>query len=120
VILRRVDAAGDVVYLCDAANRYFRERVEPSDVIRALSGANMVVDPASRRGARDGSMAVDGQARKAPLLTIFGGGVTTSPRLDATRAVSSLRLSIRCRRAGQRTSSCREAILHGPVRGRGR
>ena len=23
-------AAGDVAYLCDAANRYFRERVEPS------------------------------------------------------------------------------------------
>jgi glycerol-3-phosphate dehydrogenase len=81
--------ADDVVYLCDAANRYFRERVEPSDVIRTLSGANMVVDPASRRDARDGSMAVDVRRGKAPLLTIFGGGVTTS-RLRAERAVSEL------------------------------
>ncbi len=42
-------AADEVAYLCDAANRYFRERVDPSDVIRSVSGANMVVDPAGKR-----------------------------------------------------------------------
>src|SRR6266705_2607865 len=36
-------AAGDVAYLCDAANRYFRERVDPSDVIRTVTGANVVM-----------------------------------------------------------------------------
>jgi glycerol-3-phosphate dehydrogenase len=82
-------AASDVVYLCDAANRYFRERVEPSDVIGTVSGANMVVDPASKRTARDGAMTFDARRGKAPLLTIFGGDVTTS-RLRAERAVSSL------------------------------
>jgi len=82
-------AASDVVYLCDAANRYFRERVEPSDVIRTVSGANMVVDLASKRTARDGAMTFDARRGKAPLLTIFGGDVTTS-RLRAERAVSSL------------------------------
>jgi glycerol-3-phosphate dehydrogenase len=82
-------AASDVVYLCDAANRYFRERVEPSDVIRTVSGANMVVDPASKRTARDGAMTFDARPGKAPLLTIFGGDVTTS-RLRAERAVSRL------------------------------
>ena len=29
-------AAGDVAYLCDAANRYFRERIEPVDVVRTF------------------------------------------------------------------------------------
>jgi glycerol-3-phosphate dehydrogenase len=82
-------AAADVAYLCDAANRYFRERVEPSDVIRTVSGANMAVDPASRRGARDGAMMFDTRRRKAPLLTVFGGDVTTS-RLRAERAVAKL------------------------------
>jgi glycerol-3-phosphate dehydrogenase len=82
-------AAGDVAYLCDAANRYFRERVEPSDVIRTVSGANMAVDPASKRGARDGSMTFDARRGRAPLLTMFGGDVTTS-RLRAERAVSRL------------------------------
>ena len=82
-------AAADVAYLCDAANRYFRERVEPSDVVRTVSGANMAVDPASRRAARDGAMTFDARRRQAPLLTIFGGDVTTS-RLRAERAVSKL------------------------------
>ena len=82
-------AASDVVYLCDAGNRYFRERVEPSDVIRTVSGANMVVDPTGQRAARDGAMAFEARRGKAPLLTIFGGDVTTS-RLRAERAVSRL------------------------------
>jgi glycerol-3-phosphate dehydrogenase len=82
-------AAGDIAYLCDAANRYFRERVEPSDVIRTVSGANTVLAPASKRAAPDGSMAFDAKGGKAPLLTIFGGDVTTS-RLRAEHAVSRL------------------------------
>jgi glycerol-3-phosphate dehydrogenase len=81
--------AGDVAYLCDAANRYFRERVEPSDVIRTVSGANAVMDPQSKRAARDGSMTFDARGGKAPLLTIFGGDITTS-RLRAEQAVSRL------------------------------
>jgi len=82
-------AAADVAYLCDAANRYFRERVEPSDVIRTISGANLAVDPASSRAARDGAMTFEARRGKAPLVTIFGGDVTTS-RLRAERAVSKL------------------------------
>ena len=42
-------AAGDVAYLCDAANRYFRERIETgrrgADGFRRQHGA----EPASRR-----------------------------------------------------------------------
>jgi glycerol-3-phosphate dehydrogenase len=82
-------AAVDVAYLCDAANRYFRERVEPSDVVRTISGANMAVARSSRRAARDGAMTFDARRGKAPLLTMFGGDVTTS-RLRAERAVSKL------------------------------
>jgi glycerol-3-phosphate dehydrogenase len=82
-------AAADVAYLCDAANRYFRERVEPADVIRTISGANSVMNPMSKRAARDGAMTFDARRGKAPLLTIFGGEVTTS-RLRAERAVSWL------------------------------
>jgi glycerol-3-phosphate dehydrogenase len=79
-------AANDVAYLCDAANRYFRERIETVDVVRTLSGANMVLKPVSRR---DGAVTLDHGRGKAPLLTIFGGDVTTS-RLRAERAVSKL------------------------------
>jgi glycerol-3-phosphate dehydrogenase len=81
--------AGDVGYLCDAANRYFRERVDPVDVIRTVAGANMSVDPASPGAARDGGMSLDARRGKAPLLTVFGGDVTTSRR-RAERAVGQL------------------------------
>jgi len=79
-------AAADVAYLCDAANRYFRERVEPSDVVRTISGANVVMNPT---GAQDGSMAFDRRRGRAPLVTMFGGDVTTARR-RAERAVSKL------------------------------
>jgi glycerol-3-phosphate dehydrogenase len=82
-------AAGDVAYLCDAANRYFRERIETVDVVRTLSGANMVPASAGGRHQRDGAITLDHGRGKAPLLTIFGGDVTTS-RLRAEWAVSKL------------------------------
>ena len=82
-------AASDVAYLCNAANRYFRERIEAVDVVRTVSGANMVMKPASRRYQRDGTMTFDHRRGKAPLITIFGGDVTTS-RLRAEKAVSKL------------------------------
>src|SRR3984893_2769251 len=82
-------AADDIAYLCDAANRYFREHVDPSDVIRTVSGVNTVMEPAGKRLARDGGMTFDARRGKAPLLTIFGGEVTTSRR-RAERAVSRL------------------------------
>ena len=82
-------AAADIAYLCGAANRYFRERVELFDVIRTISGANMVMDRAGKPAARDGATTFDARRGKAPLLTIFGGDVTTA-RLRAERAVSNL------------------------------
>jgi glycerol-3-phosphate dehydrogenase len=82
-------AAGDVAYLCEAANRYFRERIEAFDVVRTVSGANMAIDPASKRPAQDGAMTFDARRGQAPLITILGGDVTTSRR-RAEQAVSKL------------------------------
>ena len=82
-------AAAEVAYLCDAANRYFRERIDPSDVIRTVSGANAVMGPAGTRLAAMARWRSMRRRGKAPLLTIFGGDVTTS-RLRAERAVSRL------------------------------
>jgi glycerol-3-phosphate dehydrogenase len=82
-------AADEVTYLCDAANRYFRERIGTSDVIRSVAGANLVAGRPGKRFAREGTVTFDARRRKAPLLTIFGGDVTTA-RLRAERAVSHL------------------------------
>ena len=83
-----VDAA-DVAYLCDAANRYFREPIAPSDVVRSVSGVNLAPDRGSWGTAGDSSMLFDHRRGKAPLLALFGGEVTTA-RLRAERAVSQL------------------------------
>jgi glycerol-3-phosphate dehydrogenase len=82
-------AASDVTYLCEAANRYFRQRVEPVDVVKTVSGANMVFGRRNSRASADGSVILDAKQDKAPLLTVFGGDLTTS-RLRAERAVSKL------------------------------
>ncbi len=81
--------ADDVAYLCEAANRYFRERIEAVDVVHTVSGANMTTDPVSRRSQRDGAMLFDHGRGKAPLITVLGGDVTTS-RWRAEKAVSRL------------------------------
>jgi glycerol-3-phosphate dehydrogenase len=81
--------SGDIAYLCEAANRYFRERIDPSDVIKAVSGVNAVMLPENRYAARDGATTFNARRGLAPLLSVFGGDVTTS-RLRAERAVSRL------------------------------
>jgi glycerol-3-phosphate dehydrogenase len=82
--------AEEVAYLCDAANRYLRQPVDPADVIRSVSGVNLVAGRPGKRIAREGTVTFDARRGKAPLLTVFGGDVTTS-RLRAEQAV--LRLS---------------------------
>jgi glycerol-3-phosphate dehydrogenase len=82
-------AADEIAYLCDAANRYFRERIDTSDVIRSVAGVNLVAGRPGKRFAREGTVTFDARRRRAPLLTIFGGDVTTA-RLRAERAVSCL------------------------------
>jgi glycerol-3-phosphate dehydrogenase len=76
----------DVSYLCDAASRYFRERVAPTDVVRAVSGVNLTLATVRRR---DSTTLFHARRRKAPLITMFGGDVTTA-RLRAERAVAQL------------------------------
>jgi len=81
----------DVGYLCEAANRYFREKIELFDVIRTVSGANLRWAPVGLRkwSAFGRDVVLDTRRGKAPLLTLFGGDVTTS-RLRAERAVARL------------------------------
>jgi glycerol-3-phosphate dehydrogenase len=82
-------AADEVTYLCEAANRYFREKIAASDVIRSMAGVNLVTGRPARTFVREGTVTIDARRRKAPLLTIFGGDVTTARR-RAERAVSYL------------------------------
>ncbi len=74
--------ADDLAYLCAAASRYFRERVEPANVVHAMAGVVAV-----NRG--DGFMKINRKRGEAPLLTV-GGGATTSARRRAELALTQL------------------------------
>jgi glycerol-3-phosphate dehydrogenase len=75
----------DAAYLRDAANRYFREQLGPSDVIHTLAGVNVVDIRAARsRVPPDGFVGLQRRFGEAPLLTMFGGATTTVRRRAET------------------------------------
>jgi len=77
--------AADVSYFCDALARYLRAKLHPVDVVRTLSGVNL----ARKDVQRDGVLLFDHGRRRAPLITMLGGEITTARR-RAEQAVALL------------------------------
>ncbi|MBM3529711.1 MAG: glycerol-3-phosphate dehydrogenase [Alphaproteobacteria bacterium] len=76
--------ADEVVYLCNAANEFFRTRVGPDDVVWAFAGVRALYDDGAGRPedvTRDYYLALDERFGAAPLLTVYGGKITTFRRL---------------------------------------
>ncbi|MFA7268076.1 MAG: glycerol-3-phosphate dehydrogenase [Sterolibacterium sp.] len=72
----------EIVYLCAMANRYFRRRIAPADVVWQYSGVRPLLDDETGDPAsvtRDYALELD--ADGAPLLSVFGGKLTTYRRL---------------------------------------
>lgn len=72
----------EVDYLCELANRHFRSRIDASDVVWAYSGLRpLLQDQATDASAvtRDYRLAFDVDG--APLLSVFGGKITTARKL---------------------------------------
>ena len=82
--------AGEVSYLCTLANRYFRQQIAPANVVWSYSGVRPLLGDESTdptRVTRDYALELDQQP--APLLSVFGGKITTYRRL-AEDAVNRL------------------------------
>ena len=80
----------EIAYLCELASMYFRAAVTPADVVATYSGVRpLVEDEAADAKAvtRDYRFELDCQG--APLLSIFGGKITTFRKL-AEEAVDLL------------------------------
>ncbi len=74
-------SASDAVYLVRAANRYFREQLEASDVLRSVAGIHVRDATSSRAATGDqGVVRLQRSFGEAPLLTTFGGETTTARR----------------------------------------
>ncbi|MBS7458603.1 glycerol-3-phosphate dehydrogenase [Coralloluteibacterium stylophorae] len=70
-------------YLCDAANRYFRQQIGTGDIVWAYSGVRPLLgDDASSasEATRDYRIELD-HDDGAPLLNVFGGKLTTYRKL---------------------------------------
>ena len=71
--------AGEVDYLLDAVNRYFKEKLTAGDVLESFSGVRPLFDDGQGNPSavtRDYVFDLD-EVGGAPLLNIFGGKITT-------------------------------------------
>lgn len=79
------------VYLCEAVSRYFNTKVTPESIAHAYSGVRALLDDGhekARAVTRDYHLEFD-ESFGAPLLSVFGGKLTTYRRL-AEEAVGRL------------------------------
>ncbi|MFA6313026.1 MAG: glycerol-3-phosphate dehydrogenase [Sterolibacterium sp.] len=83
-------AEEEIAYLCEMANRYFKRHIAPADVVWSYSGVRPLLDDETgdpSEVTRDYSLELD--THGAPLLSVFGGKLTTFRRL-AEEAVDRL------------------------------
>jgi glycerol-3-phosphate dehydrogenase len=74
----------EIKYLCDAVNGFFRRPVGPADVVQAFAGVRALFDDGARRArdtTREYVLTLDRAGGQAPLLTVYGGKITTFRRL---------------------------------------
>ncbi len=77
----RIDES-EIAYLCEQASRYFERRVTPGDVVWTYSGVRPLLDDESGDPSavtRDYSLELD--TTQAPLLSVWGGKITTFRKL---------------------------------------
>jgi glycerol-3-phosphate dehydrogenase len=89
----------EIVYLCAIVNRYFRQQIGPADVVSSYAGVRPLIDDDSANPAavtRDYALEIENEA--APVLSVFGGKITTYRRLSE-EAVNLLAGALGCRAA---------------------
>jgi glycerol-3-phosphate dehydrogenase len=76
--------ADEIDYLCRAVNLYFSCKVTPHDVVWSYCGIRPLFDDGSSNPSavtRDYMLRLDGKRDEAPLLSVFGGKITTYRKL---------------------------------------
>ena len=91
--LDRVEPSDEEVeYLCAGTNDYFAAQITPADVVWRFAGVRPLVDTGDGRpeaASRGYSFELDSGEGATPLLSVFGGKITTYRRL-AEEAVDRL------------------------------
>jgi glycerol-3-phosphate dehydrogenase len=74
----------EITYLCAAASEYFAAPVTEADVVWTYSGVRPLYDDGASKAqeaTRDYVLTLDAPSDAAPLLSVFGGKITTYRRL---------------------------------------
>ena len=83
-------AESEKTYLCELANRYFQKKITPADIVWAYSGVRPLMDDdANDASAVTRDYLLDLDQTGAPMLSVFGGKITTFRKL-AEEAVDKL------------------------------
>jgi len=83
----------EVLYLCEAMNHVFKRQITPADVVWTYSGLRPLFDDGSVSASavtRDYVFDLDAPNGQAPVLSIFGGKITTFRKL-AEHALDELK-----------------------------
>jgi glycerol-3-phosphate dehydrogenase len=85
--------AQETRYLCEQANRYFKQPLSPAEVVWSYSGVRPLLDDASGDpSAVTRDYLLEQNSEAAPLLSIWGGKITTFRKLaeDAATVVGRM------------------------------
>jgi len=85
-------SAEEIAYLCRAVNRYLARPARPEDVVWSYAGVRPLYDDGTADPSavtRDYTLRVDDAAGRAPVLSVFGGKITTY-RMLAEHALARL------------------------------
>ncbi|HZW45889.1 MAG TPA: glycerol-3-phosphate dehydrogenase, partial [Microvirga sp.] len=83
----------EVQYLCNVVNHFFKKQVAPAEVVWSYSGVRPLFDDGSSNASavtRDYVFDMDAPQGQAPVLSIFGGKITTFRKL-AEHALDELK-----------------------------
>jgi glycerol-3-phosphate dehydrogenase len=89
--------ADEISYLCACVSRYFRAPLSPDAVVESFSGVRPLYDDGAKNASaatRDYVLNLDTPLGGAPLLSVFGGKITTYRRL-AEDAMGKLSLYLK-------------------------
>ncbi|WP_428035258.1 glycerol-3-phosphate dehydrogenase [Amphritea sp.] len=76
---------GEIDYLIEVTNQHFRRQINAADVVRTYSGVRPLLDDnagSAQAVTRDYTFEVDAPGNQAPLISIFGGKITTYRKLS--------------------------------------
>jgi len=89
----RAEASADeIAYLCRAVNRYLERPARPEEAVWTYAGVRPLYDDGTADPSavtRDYTLRLDDEAGRAPVLSVFGGKITTY-RVLAEQAVDRL------------------------------